>query len=207
MTESNEVFIRHRLAFCAGRCRDRYRTLRRRPHQHHLSGDHGRPPLHPPADEHQHLPRYGESDAQCRTGHLHSQGSGQRDAGHCAHHLRRHLGRDRWRRMARLQVHRTHRVLQPRAEPGRVPRSRQRIRRLPELPVRIRRQPADRNHRPLPRHPASFRGLQGRPRRGQARPRRRMPAGNRLLSESRRPVCRRDGWAQGRFDSAARDPQ
>ena len=35
-------------------------------------------------DEHQHLPRYGESDAQCRTGHLHSQGSGQRDAGHCA---------------------------------------------------------------------------------------------------------------------------
>ena len=66
---------------------------------------------------------------------------------------------------------------------------------------------SDRNHRPLPRHPASFRGLQGRPRRGQARPRRRMPAGNRLLSESRRPVCRRDGWAQGRFDSAARDPQ
>ena len=132
---------------------------------------------------------------------------GKEDAGHCAHHLRRHLGRDRWRRMARLQVHRTHRVLQPRAEPGRVPRSRQRIRRLPELPVRIRRQPADRNHRPLPRHPASFRGLQGRPRRGQARPRRRMPAGNRLLSESRRPVCRRDGWAQGRFDSAARDPQ
>ena len=44
-------------------------------------------------------------------------------------------------------------------------------------------------------------------RRGQTRPRRRMPAGNRLLSESRRPVCRRDGWAQGRFDSAARDPQ
>ncbi len=53
-----------------------------------------------------------------------SQGSGQRDAGHCAHHLRRHLGRiTLWRRMARLQVHRTHRVLQPRAEPGRVPRS------------------------------------------------------------------------------------
>lgn len=55
--------------------------------------------------------------------------------------------------------------------------------------------------------PHRFEELQGRPRRGQARPRRRMPAGNRLLSESRRPVCRRDGWAQGRFDSAARDPQ
>ena len=63
---------------------------------------------------------------------------------------RLHLDRGRRRRMARVRLHRGHRVLQPGERRGRVPRGGRRVRRLPELPLRLRRQPADRADCALP---------------------------------------------------------
>ena len=47
--------------------------------------------------------------------------SGQGDIGYRAHHFRCDVGRDRWRCVACIQIHRAHRVLQSRAESRCIP--------------------------------------------------------------------------------------